>query len=136
MSAQGTQQAAHEQSLLVREERRAAVGRRYEMLRILGLRAAVLAGLLVFWWAASGTLIDRLFVSDPISVVISLYRITLDGSLWWHLELTLYEMVLGYILGVVVGSGLAIAAAQIPWGEQIARPLMLREGKSSSRKRS
>ena len=124
-SAQARPDAAHEQSLLMREERRAAVSGRHEMIRILALRALVLAGLLAFWWAASGTLIDRMFVSDPIAVVVSLYRITLDGTLWWHLELTLYEMVLGYILGVVVGVGLAIAAAQIPWGEQIARPLML-----------
>jgi hypothetical protein len=58
-TAQVRPDAAHEQSLLVREERRAAVGRRHEMLRIFGLRTTVLAGLLVFWWAASGTLIDR-----------------------------------------------------------------------------
>src|SRR5258706_13140868 len=114
LSVAGTPQAAHEQSLLVREERRAAAGRRHEMLRIVTLRALVLAGLMAFWWTASGTLIDKLFVSDPISVAISLYRITLDGSLWWHLELTLYEMVLGYILAVVVGIGLAIASSQIP----------------------
>jgi sulfonate transport system permease protein len=125
LSIQGSMNATHEQSLLEREEHRVAVGRRYEMLRILALRTAVLVGFLAFWWMASGTLIERLFVSDPISVVSSLVQITLDGTLWWHLELTLYEMVLGYVLGVAVGIGLAIAVAQIPRGEQIARPLML-----------
>ena len=83
------------------------------------------AGILGLWWAASGTLIDRLFVSDPVSVVSSFVQISLDGTLWWHLERTLLEMTFGYILGVAVGIGLAIAVALVPWGEQIARPLML-----------
>jgi sulfonate transport system permease protein len=116
---------AHEQSLLEREEHRAANRRRYETLRVFALRIAVLAGILGLWWAASGTLIDRLFVSDPVSVVSSFVQISLDGTLWWHLERTLLEMTFGYILGVAVGIGLAIAVALIPWGEQIARPLML-----------
>ena len=109
----------------MREERRAAVTRRYETLRIFSLRAVVLAGILGLWWAASGTLIDRLFVSDPISVVKSFVQISLDGTLWWHLESTLLEMTLGYILGVTVGVALAIIVTLIPWGGQIVRPLML-----------
>lgn len=116
---------AHEQSLLVREERRATVTRRYETLRIFSLRAVVMGGILGLWWAASGTLIDRLFVSDPISVVTSFVQISLDGTLWWHLESTLLEMTLGYILGVTVGVALAIIVTLIPWGGQIVRPLML-----------
>ena len=116
---------AHEHSLLVREEHRAANRRRYETLRVFALRTAVVAGILGLWWAASGTLIDRLFVSDPVSVVSSFVQISLDGTLWWHLERTLLEMTFGYILGVAVGIGLAIAVALVPWGEQIARPLML-----------
>jgi NitT/TauT family transport system permease protein len=122
---QATADLAYEQSLLVREELRATSRRRYETLRVFSLRAAVLAGFLGLWWAASGTLIDRLFVSDPISVVLSFVEISLDGTLWWHLERTLIEMTLGYILGVAVGVGLAIAITLIPWGEQIARPLVL-----------
>ena len=116
---------AREQSLLAREERRAADGRRHEAIRIFALRAIVLAGILGFWWVASGTLIDRLFVSDPASVLISFAQISLDGTLWWHLERTLLEMTLGYVLGVVVGVGLAVVISWIPRGDQIARPLML-----------
>lgn len=114
-----------EQSLLEREERRAVDNRRYQALRVFSLRAVVLAGILGLWWAASGTLIDKLFVSDPISVVSSFVEISLDGTLWWHLERTLIEMTLGYILGVTVGVGLAIVITLIPWGGQIVQPLML-----------
>ena len=104
---------AHEQSLLAREERHATVTRRYETLRIFSLRAVVMGGILGLWWAASGTLIDRLFVSDPISVVTSFVQMSLDGTLWWHLESTLLEMTLGYILGVTVGVALAIIVTLI-----------------------
>ena len=123
--AQANAAFAHEQSLLVREERRAAINRRNEMFRVLGLRAAVLAVFLGLWWAASGTLIERLFISDPVSVVVSFVKISLDGTLWWHLERTLLEMTLGYIVGVTAGIALAIVVTLIPWGGQIVRPLML-----------
>jgi NitT/TauT family transport system permease protein len=116
---------AHEKSLLVREERRATADRRYQALRVLSLRAAVFAGFLGLWWGASGTLIDKLFVSDPISVVISFVNISLDGTLWWHLERTLIEMILGYFFGVTGGVALAIIITLIPWGGQIVRPMML-----------
>src|SRR5215203_6448243 len=89
--------ATHERSLLTREERRAANERRRRMLRIFTLRAGVLGGLLLLWWAVSGTHIDRLFISDPIAVVRSFIQISLDGTLWWHLERTLVEMSLGYV---------------------------------------
>ena len=59
-------------------------------------------------------LVDRLFVSDPISVARSLYEMSLDGTLWWHLSLTLIEMTLGYILGVSVGIALAIVVSSLP----------------------
>lgn len=117
--------ATHERSLLTREERRAASERRRRMLRIFTLRGGVLGGLLLLWWAVSGTHIDRLFISDPIAVVRSFTQISLDGTLWWHLERTLLEMSLGYVVGVGAGVGLAIAITLIPQGEQMVRPLML-----------
>jgi NitT/TauT family transport system permease protein len=116
---------AHEQPLLVHEQRRSANHRRSQALRVFAVRIGVLAGFLVLWSAASGTLIDSLFVSDPISVARSFVQISLDGTLWWHLKITLLEMTLGYILGVAVGVGLAIVIALIWRAEQIVRPLML-----------
>ena len=123
--AQAHEAWPHERSLLLDEERRSAGHRRSRALRVFGLRIGVLAGFLILWSAASGRLIDSLFVSDPISVARSFMQISLDGTLWWHLRLTLLEMTLGYILGVVVGVGLAIVIALIWRGEQIVRPLML-----------
>lgn len=117
--------AVRETMLLAREEQRVTVSRRNERLRILVLRAAIVGGILLFWQIASGTLVDRLFISDPIAILESFVRISIDGTLWWHLERTLLEMTLGYIVGVAGGVGLAILVMLIPWGDQIARPFML-----------
>ena len=106
---------AREHALLSNEERIFVTHTRYEAARIIALQMIVLAALLLVWWAVSGTLVDRLFLSDPISVARVLYEIIIDGTLWWHLEWTLVEMTLGYILGVSVGLILAIAITGIPW---------------------
>lgn len=117
--------STHEAALLEREVRNVAASRRHETRRIVALRVAIVGGLLLLWQFASGTLVDRLFISDPVAIVSSFVRISLDGTLWWHLERTLLEMTLGYVVGVIGGVGLAILVTLIPWGDQIARPFML-----------
>jgi NitT/TauT family transport system permease protein len=117
--------SAHEDLLLARERHNVAAQGRRDALRLHAAQLALLALLLAGWWAASGTLIDRLFISDPLSVLIALGRIMFDGTLWWHLWQTLVEMTLGFIVGVAGGVALAIVVALIPRGETVARPLMM-----------
>lgn len=117
--------AIRETMLLAREEQRVTVLRRNERLRIVALRVVIVGGILLFWQFASGTLVDRLFISNPVAIVESFVRFSLDGTLWWHLGRTLLEMTLGYIVGVIGGVGFAIVVTLIPWGDQIARPFML-----------
>ena len=117
--------ADREQALLAREEHAVARARFREKVRIASLRVSVIAAILLFWQFASGALVDSLFISNPVAVVRSLIRITLDGTLWWHLERTIIEMTLGYVVGVVTGVGLAVLVTMIPWGSEIARPFML-----------
>src|SRR5262249_1006836 len=82
-----------EDLLLMSERRNGVLQARREAVRLHAAQAALLAVILLGWWAASGRLIDRLFVSDPVSVVLTLVQIALDGTLWWHLWQTLVEMV-------------------------------------------
>ena len=114
-----------ERILLAREESKFAADTQRDAARIRMRQFIVLAALLTGWWLASGTLVDRLFLSDPISVARVLYQVTVDGTLWWHLEQTLIEMTLGYIVGVTTGVALAVAMTSLPWGQKIVRPLML-----------
>lgn len=116
---------AHEQNLLASEQQAFLARNRREFWRILLLQLGLFAAFLFAWWFASGRLVDKLFVSDPISVAKTLVQIIVDGTLWWHLERTLIEMALGYAVGVSVGVTLAVLVTSIPWGQTIFRPLML-----------
>ena len=52
-------------------------------------------------------------------------RVVASGLLWWHLQQTLIEMTLGYLLGVGFGILAAFVVSIMPWGEPVARPVML-----------
>lgn len=121
----GEELFTRERKLLAREQRTFFARQRRDAQRILVLQAAILAGLLLVWWAVSGTLIDSLFLSDPIAVGRALYAIVVDGTLWWQLQWTLLEMTLGYILGVTAGLGLAFIVTAMPRAPEVVRPLML-----------
>src|SRR5580704_12652147 len=114
-----------ERSLCAAEAAGAAVRARAEKWQVRLLQAALLSAVLFAWWLLSGTLIDRLFFSDPVSVIRALFRIVANGLLWWHLEQTLIEMTLGYVLGLGFGIATGFVVSILPWGEPIARPLML-----------
>ena len=114
-----------EQALCASEAARATAEARTEKWRVRLLQAALLAVVLLAWWLLSGTVIDRLFFSDPVSVILALFHIVANGLLWWHLEQTLIEMTLGYVLGLGIGIAAGFIVSILPWGEPIARPLML-----------
>ncbi len=117
--------SVQERDLLAREQIGFSVRERRNIWRIRTLQAGLLLAILFVWWAASGRLVDRLFVSDPLTVARTFVQIVADGTLWLHLEQTLIEMSVGYVLGVAAGIGLAVIVAGIPWGEMIVRPFML-----------
>ena len=114
-----------EQDLLVREQRAFLERNRHQAWKIGVLQVGLFAAFLFVWWFASGRLVDRLFVSDPVAVARTLYAVVVDGTLWWHLQRTLIEMALGYVAGVSIGVTLAVVVTSLPWGQSVVRPLML-----------
>ena len=52
-------------------------------------RAAILLAFLVAWQLASGPMIPKMFVSDPISIGMTIVQWIEDGSLWNHLATSL-----------------------------------------------
>jgi NitT/TauT family transport system permease protein len=66
-------------------------------------RAAILLAFLVAWQLASGTLIPKMFVSDPISIGTTIAHWIADGSLWNHLATSLVTLLIGYVLGAAIG---------------------------------
>lgn len=66
---------------------------------------ALLPGLilLAFWEWASGRLIREIYVSRPSAIAVRLYELFVTGEILPHLVVTLQELVLGYIVGVLSG---------------------------------
>ena len=94
---------AREAALHAREAARARRAARTERLRILAWQLGLLALILGGWAWASGASVDRLFLSDPVSVARAFWAILLKGTLWFHLRFTLTETLLGYVIGAASG---------------------------------
>jgi len=114
-----------ESALLAAEADRARRAARMDRLRILAGQLVLLALILGGWAWASGRILDRLFLSDPVSVAKAFWAILLKGTLWYHLRFTLTETLLGYLIGAGLGLGGALAVSMIPAGEPVLRPFVL-----------
>ena len=77
--------------------------RNVERLKLNGARLLLGVIVLVIWQAASGTLVDPFWISRPSDVVAQLGRWIGSGSLFFHLQITLLEMVLGFVIGALAG---------------------------------
>lgn len=82
---------------------------------------ALLVALLAYWELASRMhWIDALLFSSPSRVGELLYTKSLDGSLWIHVGVTLWETLVGFLLGTLVGTAVA---ALIWWFGFLSRVL-------------
>jgi sulfonate transport system permease protein len=114
-----------ESALLTAEADRARRAARTDRLRILVGQLVLLALILGGWAWASGRVLDRLFLSDPVSVAKAFWMILLKGTLWYHLRFTLTETLLGYLIGAGLGLAGALAISMIPGGEPVLRPFVI-----------
>ncbi|OQM73489.1 ABC transporter permease [Manganibacter manganicus] len=89
---------------------------------LIGLQVAVALVIIAFWQMASTTHVIgdpntiSFFFSTPIAVVTQIWRWFLDGSIWYHLWITLLEAMLAFVIG---------SAAAIVIGFWFARKAML-----------
>ncbi|HEU5319860.1 MAG TPA: ABC transporter permease subunit, partial [Methylomirabilota bacterium] len=79
--------------------------------RLLVYRVLFGLALLAAWEGASGRLIDPFWVSSPSRVFGYLVEVTRDGTIFAHAAVTLYETVVGFVLGALAGIGLGFALA-------------------------
>lgn len=82
--------------------------KRYRQL-ILVARVAVLVAI-VFLWELSARMgwVDTFAVSSPSRVMTTLYRMALDGSLYYHTWITVWETTIGFTVGTLSGAAIAI----------------------------
>lgn len=70
------------------------------------VRLAILVVFLGLWEALSGSYLSPLLYSSPSAIFGNLWSITKTGEIWFYTEVTLYETIVGFILGA--SSGLAV----------------------------
>ena len=87
-------------------------------------RFVLIVVLIAAWEAASGRLISRYWLSSPSLVAGKLWSWIRDGSLWPHLQATLTEMVLGYVIGCVLGIGVGLLLGFLPRVHRVVLPYM------------
>ncbi len=84
---------------------------------------------LVIWELAAHT-VERgvFFFGSPSSVASYLYKKTLDGTIWWDTGVTLYEVVIGFIIGNALGCFMGLIFWYNEKIAQIIKPYILVAG--------
>lgn len=80
-----------------------AARERAQRVQLMGLRILLAVVVLVVWQLVGGNLIDTFWISRPSDVFAKLWDWTVSGRLWFHLQITLLEMAVGFAIGSVAG---------------------------------
>ncbi len=81
--------------------------------------------LLVAWQFASGRLVKELFISSPIKVSARLVEMFTTGYIWIHLQTTIIEFGVGYLIGAVAGIVLAVLLARTRFLADLLEPYIM-----------
>ena len=87
-------------------------------------RICIVIVVLAAWEAASGRLLSRYWLSSPSLIARKLWSWIADGSLWLHLQATLTEMGLGYVIGVVTGVAVGLLLGFLPRVYRVVTPYL------------
>lgn len=88
-------------------------------------RLLFLAVVLLVWQFIPVSRPVKMWTSDPSAVLRTLWDWVADGSLWDHLGATLFTMASGYILGCLVGAGLALTLGFFPRVHRVLSPFIV-----------
>jgi len=88
-------------------------------------RTLLLLAFLVLWEeAVAGGFVKEVFVSRPTSVAHFLTNYFISGDVWVHLGTTMYETVLGFIIGSLLGLGVGVVLTQVRVLDDLLRPFL------------
>ena len=91
---------------------------------MLGCQALLAVALAAVWQAASGTLVDDFFVSNPAAIARRLWKWAADGSLLVHTWATLYATAAGFLIGVLIGLVLGLWLGLSPFLSRLLDPFL------------
>ncbi|WP_409293427.1 ABC transporter permease [Peribacillus sp. SCS-37] len=78
-------------------------------------------------WEAASRLqwVDPLIFSSPAKIVTQLYTKTLDGSIFPHISFTVFETILGFVIGTLAGTLLAAFLWWSPLASKVLDPYLV-----------
>lgn len=78
-------------------------------------------------WEAAGRQrwIDPLLFSYPTKIVNQLWNSMADGSIWPHIGMTVSETIIGFLLGTLVGTGIAALLWWFPFLSRVLDPYLV-----------
>lgn len=88
-------------------------------------RIVLILVVVVAWQLVSDHWNLKLYMSSPTDVWDRTKGWADDGTLWHAIRVTLYEAVVGYLLGAAAGAVLGFALGRIRWLGQVLDPLLL-----------
>jgi len=87
-------------------------------------RLLIIGIALVMWEAASGRVVPKYWISSPSAIVAKLWSWIADGSLWLHLQATLLETGVGYVIGCAAGIGVGLLLGFQPTLHRVVSPFL------------
>lgn len=79
---------------------------------------------LLLWEGASGRLVDKFFISNPVEVGERLWQWIADGSIFRHLWATVYATMMGFFIGAAIGVVLGIWLGVSPFVSRLLNPYL------------
>jgi NitT/TauT family transport system permease protein len=113
------------EQLKTRVSREAVHRDRRERLFTLVARVAIIFGFIAVWETASGKIIDPFFFSSPSAIIHQTIRWIQSGTLWFHLQFTLVELLLGYLLGAATALSFAFVLGLLFFFYRVVEPFVV-----------
>jgi NitT/TauT family transport system permease protein len=99
---------------------------RRDSLKVTLLRVGILVAVIGFWEIAAGLKwIDPFIMSSPARIVKTIVSLFQSGQLLMHVGVTLWETVMGFVLGTALGIGIAIALWWSPTAQRTLDPYLV-----------
>lgn len=93
--------------------------------RLIISRILLIGGVLLAWELLSGPVLPLRYTSKPSEVVGVLVNWVTTGEIWDHLATTFFQVLVGYIIGVVVGISSALFLTSFRRTHEILRPFIM-----------
>jgi NitT/TauT family transport system permease protein len=124
LSRRGPSRPARQQLLEQVERQEAHRVRRDRRTTLLG-RLAFAAVFFLGWELSSGRIVDQFFVSKPSAIAASLWAMATKELLFYHLQFTIIEATVGYLIGAVAGLIVGFALARVEAVYRIVEPFVV-----------